>query len=236
MVRRHMKRMAAPKSWPIERKGQVYVTRPLPGAHSLKYGMPLSFVLTDMLKYTDKAREIKKMMFANEVKVNAQRRKDPKFMVGLFDIISVSPKDNYRMLLNAKGKFYLNKLDDKESSLFIFKIRSKSMIKGGLLQLNLSSGKNIRMKQSEAKAAKYEVGDSIIISLPGSKITEHISLQQGCLVFMTSGAHIGKLGKVESVEKDKIIVKSLDDDSQPYQTLKSYAFVVGKNKSVITFA
>lgn len=36
MVRRHLKRIAAPKTWPIKRKEHKWIVRPTPGPHPLK--------------------------------------------------------------------------------------------------------------------------------------------------------------------------------------------------------
>ena len=35
MVKNHLKRLAAPKTWGIKRKELVWITRPMPGAQSL---------------------------------------------------------------------------------------------------------------------------------------------------------------------------------------------------------
>ena len=55
-----LKRLNAPKSWPVPRKSNVWVTSPNPGPHSLDGCMPLSVVLRDMLKVVDTAAEAKK--------------------------------------------------------------------------------------------------------------------------------------------------------------------------------
>ena len=49
MSSHHLKRLAMPRSWPLPRKTSVWVTRPMPGAHSLEHCMPVSLVIRDVL-------------------------------------------------------------------------------------------------------------------------------------------------------------------------------------------
>jgi len=229
MVKRHLKRIAAPKSWPIKRKDNIFVMRPNPGAHSINYGIPINFILTEMLNYTQTSAETKKLLYKNKVFVNKKQVKNPKFMLGLFDILALSEKEQYRLLINTKGKFYLIKIDYEQSSLFPFKVRSKKALKGGVMQLNLTGGRNLRAEKDD-----YKIGDTVLLQLPEKKVMQHLSLEKGNLVYLTSGAHAGKLGKVEQINSDKLTFKPVDDQTRMYETLKEYAFVMGKDKSLIT--
>ena len=40
----HLKRVAAPRTWPITRKTSKWVAKPSPGPHSQEHGMPLVVV------------------------------------------------------------------------------------------------------------------------------------------------------------------------------------------------
>ena len=51
------------------------------------------------------------------------------------------------------------------------------------------------------------------------------------LIYLIGGKHIGDMGKVEDVHGDKIRYKSRKGDV--YETLKEYAFVIGKEKPSI---
>lgn len=105
-MKRHMKRMAMPKSWQIE-KNKKFVTRALPGAHSFDLGMPLNVILRDILKLASNNQEIKKILYNKEVLVNNKRRKESRFIVGLMDVISIPELNKYyRILLNKKKKIY----------------------------------------------------------------------------------------------------------------------------------
>ena len=44
-MKNHLKLIAAPKTWFVPRKTNVFTLRPSPGAHALEYGMPLGLLL-----------------------------------------------------------------------------------------------------------------------------------------------------------------------------------------------
>jgi len=58
-IERHLSRLAMPKAWKIKRKGIKWVTRPLPGPHSFKLGLPLNVLLRDILKLSKTTKETK---------------------------------------------------------------------------------------------------------------------------------------------------------------------------------
>ena len=75
MVKKHLKTLTVPVSWPIKRKGQTFVMRPLPGkAYSL--GLPLSIIFKDILKYCKTSNEVKTILRDKEILVDGKRIKD----------------------------------------------------------------------------------------------------------------------------------------------------------------
>ena len=50
MVKSHLKRIAAPRTWDIDRKTTKFIARPKPGQHTLQLGMPLAVLLKEILK------------------------------------------------------------------------------------------------------------------------------------------------------------------------------------------
>ena len=96
----HMKRLAAPRKWPIQRKVSVWITKQSAGAHSVETSMSAVTVLRDLVGACDTAREAKKIIGNREMFVNGKAVKNPKAPVGFMDVITV-PKMNlaFRMLL-----------------------------------------------------------------------------------------------------------------------------------------
>ena len=227
MGKDHLARLAAPKTWQIDRKSTVFITKPVSGPHGLQSGMPINVILKEMLKYAATTREVKKILNTNEVKVDGTARKDFRFPVGIFDTLEFpSINEQFRIILNKSGKLDLVKIKKEEASVKPSKIVGKTMAKGKL-QLNLYDGKNILVS-----GGNYTVGDSVLLSLPDQKITKHLKLDKKSSIFLVGGKHTGEIGHVEDIIQNKIIYK--DSSGNLVETLKKYAFVVGETKPLIT--
>ena len=222
MGKHHLKRLAAPKTWSIKRKGIKFITKPASGPHSLEAGMPLGMLLKETLDYAGTNRDVKKILNADEVKIDGKVRKDFRFPVGIFDVIELTNINEYfRVVLNRKGKIELNKIKKEDAFTKPCKIVGKTMI-NGKVQLNLYDGKNILVEKDG-----YKVGDSVILKLPEQKISKHLKLDKNSTIFLIGGKHIGEIGNVENVIGNKIIYK--DEKDNLVETSKKYAFVVMQN-------
>ena len=120
-----LKRLNAPKSWPVPRKSNVWVTSPNPGPHPLDGCMPLSVVLRDMLKVVDTAAEAK---------------------ISMPDVGKY-----YRMLLDNRGKFILVEVAEDRAKWKLCRIENKTYVSGGRLQLNLHDGRNVLVSEDGYK-------------------------------------------------------------------------------------
>ena len=76
MVKKHLKRINAPKSWKIKRKGITFMTRPNPGMHGKRNSASINMVLRDMLKYTKTTRDIKMIINEGGVLVDKKQVKE----------------------------------------------------------------------------------------------------------------------------------------------------------------
>ncbi|MBI2135070.1 30S ribosomal protein S4e [Candidatus Woesearchaeota archaeon] len=225
---KHLKRYFSPKSWKIKRKGIVYVTKPSPGPHRIGMALPLNVILRDVLGYAATNREVKFMLGNRDVTVDGIKRRDPKFPVGLFDVLSLNDVgEHFRVILDKKGSLALIRISKEESGLKLCKIIGKRMLKGKA-QLNLYDGKNIFVEKDS-----YKCGDSVLVSLDsgGFGIKDHLKLANGSLIFLTGGKHIGEIGNVQDIAGARIIYKAENGDA--VETLKKYAFPVGKDKPLI---
>lgn len=223
MSKRHLKNINAPRSWPIERKKKYWIIRTNPGPHSFKESMPLGVIFNDLLGYTRTTREIKRVLLQGVITVNGKIRKDHKFPVGIFDVIEFPDDEAYRLLYNSKGKFLLKKLDKKERNIILFKIKNKTILKNGKIQLNLGNGENILTDKKDIKP-----GDTITIL--DNKVKDILSFEKGAYIYLVKGKRIGTSGRIENVEKNKI---RFSEGKEKYETLKGYAFVIGKDKPLI---
>ena len=222
----HLKRYFAPKTWKIQRKELTFISRPSPGPHNIAMALPLGVILRDMLNLGTNSREIRFIVQNKDISVDGIRRKDKNFPVGLFDVLSVNDTDqNFRVVLDKKGRLELIGIEKDEKSLKPCRIVGKKVVKGKI-QLNLYDGKNI-----SAEKDGFKVGDTILIDF-GKKngIREHIKLEKNSMIYLTGGKSIGQTGKVQDIKGNRIIYKN---DNGTFETLKEYAFAIGKDKPLI---
>jgi len=76
--KKHLKRLAAPKNWMLDKLGGVFAPRPMCGPHKLRESLPLILFLRNRLKYAqsyNEARMICKVCF---------------FLFFLFNLLSIS--------------------------------------------------------------------------------------------------------------------------------------------------
>ncbi len=226
-VEKHLSRLAMPRTWKIKRKDKKWVTRPLPGTHSFKLGMPINLIIRNILSYTRTTKETKYILNNQEILVDQVRRKSHRFIVGLMDVISTPKiKENFRILLDKKGKIITFPIDKNEAKVKPCKVKGKTSIKKGKIQLNLFDGKNIIL----SKEKKISVGDTVLIDLPSQKIKESFKLEKKAFVYLTGGKHVGETGTIEDIKDNLIIYKR---GKNKFETLKKYAFVIGKEKPAI---
>lgn len=229
MVKRHLKRYFAPKAWQINRKQSSYITKQNPGPHSGKMSIPLNVILRDMLNYSSTTKESKIILTKKNILVDGKRRKECKFPVGLFDVIEFKDiNKSYRVLLNKKGKLTLIEVGNDESNIKPCSIINKTSVKGKI-QLNLNDGKNILVDKDG-----YKTGDTLSLELPKLSIKKHIGLKKNVLIYLIGGKHIGEVGKVKDIVRNRIMYEGENGDV--IETLKKYAFVIGEDKPIITIS
>lgn len=225
MVKNHLKRLNAPKTWKIKRKGIKFVTKPNPN-RSMKEGLPLNIIIRDILGYAKTTEEVKRILSENNVLIDGVRRKDHRFCVGFMDTIKfIETKKSFRVIINKKGKIDLIKIEENDANIKLSRLINKNKIKGKT-QLNLFDGKNILVEKDN-----YKTGDTLVLSIPKQEIKTCLKLERGSLIYLTGGSHIGEICTVEDILGNKIRYKIKKGDI--FETLKEYAFVIGKDKPII---
>ncbi len=219
----HQKRLSAPKTIKIPRKTAKWVVKTGPGPHN-KNAVPLLIVVRDYLKLADNAREARRIIASGEILVDGRARKDYKFPVGLFDVISI-PKLNktYRMLFDEKGRYIPKEVED--GNLKLYKIKNKTVIRGGKVQLNLFDGTNILADNS------YKTKDSVLLKIPEKEIVDHLKFEEGALVMIVGGTHAGELGHIKEykvVRGSAPNLVTIEGEKGTITTIEDHVFVVGK--------
>ncbi len=226
---RHQKRVASPRSWPIARKIHTWVAKSKPGPHSAKGSIPIVLVVRDLLGLVDNSREAKRVLHEGGVLVDGKARKDIKFPVGIFDVVSVPSLDkNYRLLQDAKGRFELTELEAGEARK-LCRIEKKTILKGGKMQLNLNDGTNILGE------GDYSTGSSVILSIPDKEIIDVIEFKEGNLAMVVGGTHSGEVGTIKEIEvvrssrPNRVIISGKEE----FETTVNHVFMIGRDKPAI---
>ncbi len=222
----HQKRLSAPKTYKIPRKVAKWVVKPSPGPHN-KEAIPLLVIVRDFLELADTGREARRIIAAGEILVDGVVRKDYKFPVGLFDVITIPKLDkSYRILFDEKGRYIPKEIDDAD--LKLYKITNKTMVRGGKVQLNLFDGTNILASN------EYKTKDSILLKIPEKEIVDHLKFEEGALVMITGGTHAGEIGRLKSykvVRSSAPNLVTVEGEERDITTIEDYIFVVGKKDS-----
>ncbi len=237
---RHLKRHAAPRSWPVVRKGYTWITKPSPGPHPKEMSVPLLILIRDILKLAETAREARKIIKARKVLVDKRIITDHRFPVGLMDVVEFPDLGKYyRISLNRRGKITAFEIEEKESEYKLVKIKNKTTVKGGHIQLNLHDGRNILIRVSDPKNPVedvYKTKDSLLIRLPSQEIVNHIKYEVGKLAFLIGGKHVGELARIRGIREYKGPWPNrtiLESNGESFETLEEYVFVVGEESPVI---
>lgn len=225
MAKNHLKRINAPKTWPLARKATVFTMRPLPGGHPMEMSMPLNILLRDELQMAETTRDVRMILNTQEVLVNGKRRYKPGAIAGLFDLVSFPAlKTTFRIMINDWNQLYTLPVGGEEAGLIPSKVTSKQLLRGGKLQFGFHNGITLLSTMNEVK-----VGDTLLLTIE-RKVKAHYPLEKGAFVFITGGKHVGHAGTIEKIENGDITVKS---EKSTFTTIKKYTFVLGKEKSAI---
>ncbi|MCL2148052.1 MAG: 30S ribosomal protein S4e [Methanomassiliicoccaceae archaeon] len=224
-----MKRLAAPRTWPLKRKAAVWAAKQSPGAHSIESSMPASMVLRDMMGVCDTAREAKRIIGNRDLFVDGTAVKNPKAPIGLMDTVTVPKMGlSYRMLLTDKGKLTLVPIPEDEAGWKLCRVEGKTKISGGRIQLNLSGGRNIVLDGN-----MYGSGDTLKIDVADQRVVGSYPLADGAAALIVSGA---LAGKVETVS-ECVVVRGPADNVVRFksgtETVKRNVFVIGSSKPEI---
>jgi small subunit ribosomal protein S4e len=226
----HMKRLAAPRSWPLKRKANVFITKQNAGAHSVEDSMAAVVVLRDMIEACDTAREAKRIIGNRELFVNGKAVKDPKAPIGFMDAVSIPKMDlYYRMFITNKGKLTLVPISKDEAAWGLYKIQDKTVVKDGKFQLNLSGGRNIVLDKND-----YKCNDTLKVEYEGQKVLECYPFAAGSTVLIKEGAQSGKIKIVKEVQIIRGSAPNVVVFSDDTQTILDNCFIIGADKPAIT--
>ena len=224
-----LKRLVAPKFWPIERKTKKYILPSKPGPHTSRSSIPLGVVLREVLKYAKTMKEADYILRKCFVKIDGLTRKNRNFGVGLMDIVEIG-KDVYRVMPCASG-FRFQKVSGDEAGFKLLRVSGKKTLRGKKIQVSFHDGRNIIVDKDD-----FKTGDVVIFELAKKFIRDKIKFDKGSMIFVIEGKNRGSLGKIEGITVTKSPKPNevlIDMGSAKITLPKDYVFVIGHDKPVI---
>lgn len=224
-----LKRLAAPKFWPIKRKSGKFIITPIPGPHKNESNIPIGILLRDVLKYASDLKEVKEMLNKKSVKIDGKVIKNYRFPVGLMDIIEIGD-EAFRAIPSMRG-LGLRGVEKDESGIKLLKIINKKHLRGGKIQLNCHDGRNILVDKDVCKT-----GDVLIYDLNKGVIKDILKYKRGSIALVTGGRNTGDVGEIEETiiargsQANKVIMKI---GGVRVETKNEYVFVLGNEKPVV---
>ncbi|KAK9127350.1 hypothetical protein Syun_016147 [Stephania yunnanensis] len=226
-LKKHMKRLNAPKHWMLDKLGGAFAPKPSSGPHKSRECLPLILILRNRLKYALTYREVISILMQRHVLVDGKVRTDKTYPAGFMDVVSI-PKtnENFRLLYDTKGRFRLHSIRDDEAKFKLCKVRSVQFGQKGIPYINTYDGRTIRYPDPLIKA-----NDTIKIDLDSHKITDFIKFDVGNVVMVTGGRNRGRVGIIKNREKHKGSFETVhiqDSTGHEFATRLGNVFTIGK--------
>jgi len=225
--KKHLKRLAAPKSWMLDKLGGVFAPRPSTGPHKLRESLPLVIILRNRLKYALTNAEVTKIVMQRTIKVDGKVRTDNTYPAGFMDVLTIEKTaENFRLIYDVKGRYVIHRIAPEEAKYKLCKVRQLLVGPKNVPFLVTHDGRTIRYPDP-----LIDLNDTVQVDLATGKIIDFIKFENGNLCMITGGHNVGRVGTVMNRERhpgsfDIIHVK--DAAGHMFATRLSNIFIIGK--------
>ncbi|MEM2096147.1 MAG: S4 domain-containing protein [Candidatus Caldarchaeum sp.] len=230
----HLKSLAAPRHYP--KKPTVFTASPRPGGHPRQNSIPLIVVVRDILGYAEDGRTARKLINQGKFQVDGRVVRDPRFPLGLMDLLQVAElAENYRVLVRPRKGLGVFKVGGDEAGIKVCQVVRKNHVRGGGLSIGLHDGRTILFKGEEVERGRsFMALDGLKISVPSQDILDRASLEPGVYGFIVRGSRAGLHGVVSKVRKDVVYpdkpTATVETSQGPVTTLLKNIMPVGVEK------
>jgi len=233
--KKHLKRLAAPRHWMLDKLSGIFAPRPSTGPHKKRECIPLIIMLRNRLKFALTKREVTLICMQRLVKVDHKVRTDITYPAGFMDVVSIDKiqNGNFRLLYDTKGRFILQKVTPLEAKYKLCKVKRAQLGMKSIPYIGLHDGRTIRYPHPDIK-----VNDTVKLDLETGKIETFVKFEVGNLCMITGGRNLGRVGVITSRERhpgsfDIIHIK--DAAGRSFATRIGNVFVIGKGtKSLVS--
>ncbi|KAL7752679.1 40S ribosomal protein S4 [Sorochytrium milnesiophthora] len=224
--RKHLKRLAAPRHWMLDKLTGTWAPRPSAGPHKLRECLPLIVFLRNRLKYALTGKEVMSILMQRLVKVDGKVRTDSTYPAGLMDVISIEKTgEHFRLIYDVKGRFAIHRISADEAQYKLCKVKKLYLSQKGVPVITTHDGRTIRYPDPLVR-----VNDTVKVDIESSKITEFLKFETGNQVMIIGGRNMGRVGVITHREKHQggfDIVHIKDANDHQFATRLTNVFVIG---------
>eukprot|EP00919_Chromeraceae_sp_WS-2016_P075058 GHVR01177600.1.p1 GENE.GHVR01177600.1~~GHVR01177600.1.p1 ORF type:complete len:260 (-),score=33.69 GHVR01177600.1:222-1001(-) len=225
--KKHLKRVAAPSHWMLDKLNGLYAPKPSAGPHKLRECLPMALLLRNRLKYALTYTEVKYIVMQRLVKVDGKVRTDHVFPLGFSDVVSIEKTgENFRLLYDTKGRYVPHKISKEEAGYKLCRVKSVQVGAKGIPNATTHDGRTIRFIHPEVKA-----NDTLRVDINTGKVIDFIKFVEGNKVMITGGNNVGRVGSIvhrESHPGSHEIIHVQDARGQRFATRLSNVFLIGE--------
>jgi len=166
------------------------------------------------------------------IKVDGKIRRDPRFPLGHMDVVNIDKtNENFRMLVDTKGRFVPHKIDTKEAGFKLCKVIRKRIGKDKVPHIVTHDGRTIRYPHPDV-----QINDCVKFNFADASISGIIKFQNNAIVMITGGNNIGRIGHLQSMEKHQgsyDIAHIRDASGNAFATRLTNVMVIGDSKEAV---
>jgi small subunit ribosomal protein S4e len=226
-LKKHLKRLNAPKHWMLDKLSGVFAPRPSCGPHKLRESLPIILFIRNRLKYALTYDEAKKIVKQRLIKVDGKVRTDLTFPAGFMDVITIDKTNEFfRLIYDVKGRYVTHRITKEEAAYKLCKVTRQWTGPKGIPYIATHDGRTIRYPDPLVK-----VNDAVQVDVQTGKILDFIKLEAGNMCMATGGHNIGRVGTIVTRERHPgsfDIVHVKDAAGHAFATRLNNIFVIGK--------
>lgn len=166
------------------------------------------------------------------IKIDGKVRRDPRFPLGMMDVVTIEKtNENFRILLDTKGRFNPHRIDQKEAGFKLCKVIRKRIGKNKVPHIVTHDGRTIRYPHPDV-----QINDSLMYNFSTGETQGIVKFQNNAIVMITGGNNIGRIGHLQSMEKHPgsyEIAHVRDSTGNIFATRLGNVMVIGDSKEPV---
>ena len=147
------------------------------------------------------------------------------------DVIELEGTDDVYRLVPKTGQILVPiKIDGKEKSKKLVRVKSKTTISGGKTQLGFHDGRTI------ITDTDMNVNDVCVLQIPEQKILDVIKFEKNSQVIIIKGTNAGRVGTINEIKEGTFTLPkriSLLIDDNTVEIPAQITMAIGKEKPII---